>query len=561
MNFSNAAAQLNDLQKDLYQKAYSEAQAYTTVQAKALGRYGSEFYRCLPQRFSLSSLAKINNRISRSNIILYGDFHTLRQSQRGLLRLIRSFHQSQPDRKIAIAMEMFSADDQLAIDAYIAGDLSEEQFLSDICYEDSWGFPFQNYSSILQEAKNYGFKVIGVNASRVGSKNSILSRDSLIAGNLTEVMKKLPDHLVFCLIGEFHIADLHLPSQLKQFSEYGESLDICRIVTNVDSYYFKLPTSKVSGQSEYLELAEDFFCIMNTSPWIKWQSLANWELLKQVGCNIIDSSQDDDSLDDFNEDGIDIEYHIIYLAKELAKFLAIDTADLSLDRVYSHLLSEDQKSVTFKFDSNRCSYDLLGIVNRVQLDGFYYYPPTYDVVLSKLSLNHLSTIAGQHLQAVGLISNIPEPYDEVTKFYFEVLKVAAGVFSVKTLNPKRKSPDLNDYIEFVNKTSRKRLIGPGRIQRENSRNVLKHHQLMVDFCEDFTSTYDLEVRLAPLLKFNFSHSGILVQSIGGVLGLHLYHRAMETKLSLDQVRRLFKLAVSSRDSLLCKTLEIYKLIL
>jgi len=553
VNFSNAARQLSNLQRDLYQRAYSEAQSYITIHEKTLDRYGAEFYRGLPGEFNVTTQNKFIDRVLQSQITLYGDFHTLRQSQRGFLRVLRNLHQTDPNKNVVVALEMFNETDQAAVDAYLDGEIDQDQLLKKISYEENWGFPFKNYEPILEAAKSFGYKIIGVNSLRKKRGHSITSRDQFIANRLTTAMNDYPDHLVVCLVGEFHIADLHLPRQLKRLSKQGENLKICKIATNVDSYYFDLPVSKVSGHTQYLELGSNFFCIMNTSPWIKWQSMVNWEVLKQVGCSLQDESIDD--IDEFNEDGLDVEYQIIYLAKELGKFVGMKTENLPLDNIYSYFLYDNDEPIDVKIDQETCPYDLSGIINWVQSNGFYYYSPTSDVILNKLSLNHLSRISGQHLQTVASTIDIQAPYDDVTKFYLEVLKVAAGAFAARSLNPRRKALGLSDYINFIQRTNRKRLIGPARIHRENSRHLLKHHELVSN--DEGITTLSLR-RLSSLVKFDHAHSGMLALSIGSLLGLELSDKVVGSKISLDDIKDIFSYQISRKNELIDLFLRLYR---
>lgn len=64
---------------------------------------------------------------------------------------------------IAIAMEMFKSSSQDALDKYLNGEISEENFLKSIDYEEGWGFNFKYYKPILEIAEKYKLPVIALN--------------------------------------------------------------------------------------------------------------------------------------------------------------------------------------------------------------------------------------------------------------------------------------------------------------------------------------------------------------------------------------------------------------
>ena len=49
------------------------------------------------------------SKINKRRFLLYGDFHTLKQSQRGLIRLLKAYSSLYRERPIILALEMFKA--------------------------------------------------------------------------------------------------------------------------------------------------------------------------------------------------------------------------------------------------------------------------------------------------------------------------------------------------------------------------------------------------------------------------------------------------------------------
>ena len=87
-----------------------------------------------------------------ADIILYGDFHTLKQSQKGFVRLLQELAVFNPSRPRLIAMEAFQANHQEVLDLLQQQKITEQDFLCRIDYEKTWGFPWRNYQRIVSHA-------------------------------------------------------------------------------------------------------------------------------------------------------------------------------------------------------------------------------------------------------------------------------------------------------------------------------------------------------------------------------------------------------------------------
>src|SRR5689334_3976793 len=80
---SPAVTQLRQLQQTLYEKAYQEAHDIVAGASRTILSYSAKFERSLPKTCRSATLAGLIEEIRRKRFVLYGDFHTLRQSQRG----------------------------------------------------------------------------------------------------------------------------------------------------------------------------------------------------------------------------------------------------------------------------------------------------------------------------------------------------------------------------------------------------------------------------------------------------------------------------------------------
>jgi uncharacterized iron-regulated protein len=98
-----------------------------------------------------------------SRVVYVGETHDNPASHRLELEILKALDTRYPD-KTALGMEMFSADQQPLLDRWLAGDISEEQFVRDTGFERSWGWDY--YREILHFAKDRHIPVVALNASR-----------------------------------------------------------------------------------------------------------------------------------------------------------------------------------------------------------------------------------------------------------------------------------------------------------------------------------------------------------------------------------------------------------
>ena len=87
---SPTLTQLRQLQHSLYEKAYKEAHSIVAGNSRTILAYSEKFQKSLPVRCARATQADLLSALKQHRFVLYGDFHTLRQSQRGLLRLLRT---------------------------------------------------------------------------------------------------------------------------------------------------------------------------------------------------------------------------------------------------------------------------------------------------------------------------------------------------------------------------------------------------------------------------------------------------------------------------------------
>src|SRR5690606_20392228 len=123
------------------------------------------------RKFEAVPLAELFDRIDRSRVVYLGDFHTFDQSSRTLERLLRHML-SNKGHPLALGMEMIHEKDQLALDSFIQGVITEQEFLESINYRESWRFPWRHYRPFFELARTKKLEIIALN-----SQGSLSKRD------------------------------------------------------------------------------------------------------------------------------------------------------------------------------------------------------------------------------------------------------------------------------------------------------------------------------------------------------------------------------------------------
>lgn len=110
------------------------------------------------------SFQQVMQEIAGKKIICVGEQHNNLSHHFTQLRVIQELFNA--GKKIIIGMEMFPQESQAAIDRYILGNNSEEQFLLESKYYDVWGFPYDLYKPIFDYAKAKRIPIKALNINR-----------------------------------------------------------------------------------------------------------------------------------------------------------------------------------------------------------------------------------------------------------------------------------------------------------------------------------------------------------------------------------------------------------
>ncbi len=108
------------------------------------------------------SFDKLIGDLSKVSIVYVGEIHTSAEDHKVQLEILEKL--SQGGRCVELAMEMFPAEAQPILDRYIQGEMTEEDFLKEVGWETSWGFPYSLYRNLIDWQKERHMPVLGLNA-------------------------------------------------------------------------------------------------------------------------------------------------------------------------------------------------------------------------------------------------------------------------------------------------------------------------------------------------------------------------------------------------------------
>ncbi len=537
-----AARQLQKLHESLYRRAHADANALGAGPSGKLLRYAQDFDRSLPSSFARVDNFHLIETILRRRIVLFGDFHTFKQTQRALLRLLRDILSLTPRPKIVLALELLKNRYQKQLESYMAGETSEEQFLQSVNYSREWGFPWAHYKPLIELARDHMIPVVCVNSDHPGPR-SLELRDQTCAKLLANASEEHPDHIVFCLIGEYHLADNHLPATLWNELARRDSdaaTPLMRILCNVDRYYFDLESvGKSLASTEVLRLKRDFYCILNSPPWMKWQSFALWEEMRTGFPGSLEHAEtglegDDDHADD---DTFDLDFQFLGLTQTLSSFLGLDISKKELAKFHSQFSPTAEFATGGLRSAGYSKSDIDLMVEHAALEGYYFDCKTKTLLITTVSINNLAEAAGQYLLARSC-GFVEWRGSAAEQFARNAMKHAAGIIGSKILNPRRKTKDHAFHVNYIEQTVRRRLLGYARIRRLVSRevlNALSSFESLLGVWESGRPSREV----SSLVKTENMSRGEVSADFGRLLGAGLYAGVMRNRIPADWIKRLF----------------------
>jgi len=548
-------------------------------------------YKHLTSRYErIATKQELVEQVLASDIVYLGDYHTLRQSQKTLIRILETIHNdTKPSRPIILALEMIQGKHQNILDQYLDNKMDETAFLKAIDYGKTWGFEWNHYKVILDYTREHHLKVMALNSepslSKKGEKvSSLHRRDSVAARIIAKAHIDNPNSVIIVLFGDLHISENHLPLQVAKLlappphsnnviasgaegdtKQSHKKLIICQ---NSERIYWQLAQAGEEQKIDVVKIKDNVYGVMNSTPLTVFQSCIHWynrERQMQTHPAPISSRWVLDWSDgDIGTSFID---EVAQLIRTICEFLEMEvpkTDSLTVCTAQDmELLKHIKKETLSAEEARHLETDLLKTES-------YFIEDADTICLTNLSLNHASEQASHFIHhkstedktlhaplSAAMVGSTPKAAHREARttqdaFYYAVLREAMGFLGSKVINHKRLCYKELDFEDFLAQYKGKRLTTPHLKEvYQISLFVQEHKKREKEFTEtNKWSTYKKVAYLSTDEFIGISHA------LGYMLGDKLYDGVLQGAIKRAEIRSLFQDPLRHRKEPLEKYLHL-----
>lgn len=443
-----------------------------------LRTYYLEYLRDVDDYQRIATKEEILRRVTASRIVLGGDYHSLDQSKKTHLRILRRL--ARRERPVCLALECLPSERQDDVDAFMRGDLPEAELLRRIDYRRRWGFAFGPYRELLDLARSHGFTVLALNGPSGPTGRRLKSRDRHMARLI--VAAASDGRLVYAIVGDWHLAHNHLPARVRAARPDAPPL---LIYQNSDSIYWKLASRGLEQATDAVLVRPGAYCIVNATPFVKLASYALWEGHRAQASRLAhegllagsqgtpvwmeDASDGDDAPEPESDTSDTFSLFVEAIARFFDLHVAPDVTILTphegnlMQRLVRDLRSRDE--------------DFMHETAALMVNGrSFYVPQIRTVYLGTLSLNAMADMASRFIYH-ALSRSGRYPADARRSFYARVMREAVTFLGALIINHKRPYRRRADYEELLREARGRRQLGPDLEQALVARHYLRHRRI------------------------------------------------------------------------------------
>ncbi len=496
----------------------------------SLDIYEKEFFRELKNYQEISNKTDLIKKVLSADIVFHGDYHTLKQSQQSILRILRDILGK---REIILCLEMFHGTDQKLIDSFMAGNISEESFLNKIHYIKKWPFGWNNWKPVIAFCIENQIPVLGINSQMGNGPKSLRDRDKYSSRIIVKSLIRNPGKLIYVVDGDFHISPNHLPMHVGNLLElldiYAKRLFIYQ---NVENLYWKL-CQQGKEESDVLKISENRYCVMNTLPANKVQSYLNWLEFSEDAYYPVHQNWEDDG---FEGQGLTVQKMVATIVSILKLELPPEALN-GLSIYYSSNL--DFMDFISRIPELKCRLRLIKEKIKREEGFLLEYESagadTYLIYLPNSNINQAAEEASHLVNAVlrGRLKFHLNPFD---RFYRNVIIECLGFFGSKFINEKRKSQSEYSLRKFLGQIKQGEFPDMDPKIPQVARCILQHFYLQrktsdpLEFIKKFHTQY----------KNRSSLPRIFSTQLGYMLGNKLFYAVKKGKFPLGKIQGYYK---------------------
>jgi len=497
-------------------------------------KYLNDFAAAFKKYERVISSEKLKARLLGADVVLVGDYHALPASQRYAAQLLR--HLAGGGEPPVLALETVFTRDQHILEAWMCGEIGEEELRQRIRFDSEWGFDWAPLQALLTAARQCAAACYGIDCMPRHDLRTISIRDRHAALQLAEIRERHPKSPVLVLFGESHLAPGHLPRLLRESCPQDRILSVLQ---NVDALYW-LAAGEHRGQVEAVQVSDDVVCAFSATPLEKYQSYSHWiERWRQERASQVDLGS--------------TFYNLI---DALASFLRIDQyapengtqPRFLVDKLPEVRVRPDTESLRKLLVRNGIAgMELANIIAALERSQSCYLERLNTIFATGFELAHA---AGQcarflHLACSGRLGRRSTSHSEVEEaptpesvFYSAVMDEALKDFGARVLHPARVMVKEAELFAGYAKA-------PAEIEQRTLYSYREYMQLM-DFLvlhRDYELNQKRYIHKPPLvaegLRFQGDKFSFATRKLGALLGNELFAAYVVGRVSRRYVRSLY----------------------
>jgi uncharacterized iron-regulated protein len=474
-----------------------QSAAFRTYEAR-YRRRTSEYRRVLPA-------SAVTQQVQAADVVYVGDYHTLPLAQETYLELVEGVREA--GRRVVLALECVEGRHQAAVEAYLAGRLTERSLLARLGHGAEQGpGAWSSLRTLLGYAKRHRLEVVGIDRRAQGER-SLALRDAYAAERIARAARAEDRPRVMVLVGQYHVAPCHLPAQVERALGEGHGVRGLVVYQNAEGVYWRLAREGKAGVAQAVELPDGSLCLLNASPVVCQQSFLDYLEAESGDSPLRERS----AAERFRE-----------MASLIGRLAGVPVGR-ALDEVEVVTAADEDALVRIQQRGRFSQGELAQLRRHILSRESCYIPRARTAYLASLSLNHAAEEAAHFVRHCAVGDAMEAPRRASDAFYARCLEEALGFFGSKLVNPRRGCPGAGEWaVRF----------GEARgVERQIAAFVLAHKAAEVEVPDE-------AVKLLPLRKDRLFHG--VSHALGYLLGDALYRGFDTDQVDRAELRALFR---------------------
>lgn len=491
------------LHLSLYRKQKAMISSAVEGASSSFRAYEARYRRRTATFHRALSPMEVERHVTAADVVYVGDYHTLRLSQQSYLRVVEMARAT--GRRVVLAIELVEGRHQSALDAYLAGRLSERTFLARIGHAPAGGFDlWPGFRPVLEAARAYQLSVVAIDRRAKGGR-SLQIRDAYAAGRIARAARSPDRPLVLVLMGQFHVAPCHLPREVEKALGENERRHLV-VYQNCEGIYWKLARRGLAQRVEAVLVREGELCLLNASPLVCQQSFLDY----------LEAEGGDEQL----EHGTAARFR--ELARLIGRFAGVDVRP-NIESVEVATVADDDFLERVRHRGQFDRRELTQLRRHVLSRESYYIPRARLAYLATLSLNHAAEEAAHFVRHCAVGEALEAPRRASDAFYARCLEEAFGFFGSKLVNARRRCRSITEWAEAFERRRGE--------DRQIAAFVLAHKAAEGEGPSE-------AAKLLPLREDRLFHA--VSHALGYLLGEAMYGALESERISRADVRALFR---------------------